>query len=120
MNMLNVFKQWVYSYGFIGYCSMDYVLLYEGSFQVVVVGDYMIELVFDDGLWFVIDGNLVIDNDGSYGLQVKQGMVLLMCGCYCLWVEYFQDSNEVVLVLCVVVFGWVLCLWDVIKLLGCD
>ncbi|HNW93416.1 MAG TPA: PA14 domain-containing protein, partial [bacterium] len=97
--VLNVPEQNVYSHGPIGYRSTDYAISYEGDFSVQAAGEYTVELISDDGSNLYIDGEQLINNDGSHGVQAKQATISLGRGRHHLRVDYFQDTNKVALAL---------------------
>lgn len=54
-------------------------------------GAYCFRLLSDDGAVLVIDGQMIIDNDGSHSSGWKQGYIGLEKGLHHMQVKYFED-----------------------------
>jgi hypothetical protein len=73
---------------------------YNGEFRVGVPARYQFRLLSDDGSKLFIDSKLVIDNDGTHGVRMKEGSISLTPGKHTIEVQYFQGPRyEVALVL---------------------
>ncbi|MEI6412525.1 MAG: PA14 domain-containing protein, partial [Bacteroidota bacterium] len=53
----------------------------------------VLQLSSDDGSRLYLDGQLLIDNDGSHGMEEKEAEVALRAGHHSLKVEYFQGGG---------------------------
>jgi hypothetical protein len=71
-----------------------FAIRYTGSFKVDREGDYAFRLVSDDGSRLFIDGNLIIDNDGTHPPKSVSGNVYLSNGMHQLEVDFFQGPRE--------------------------
>ena len=54
---------------------------------------YVFKLSSDDGSVITVDGQVVIDNDGSHSLRHKTGAIRLEKGFHELELRYFDDSD---------------------------
>jgi len=54
---------------------------------------YIFTLVSDDGSRLLIDGNVVVDNDGLHGSQGLEGTVSLAAGAHEIVVEWFNKTG---------------------------
>lgn len=73
----------------------QFALRYRGTLQTQVEGTYRFSLASDDGSKLYMDGNLLIDNDGTHGMQQKQARVKLSPGSHTVVLEYFErDGGE--------------------------
>jgi hypothetical protein len=71
---------------------------YDGTFDVARDGDYKFRLLSDDGAVFLIDGNVVVDNDGIHSPASKEGHAVLKAGQHRLQLFYFQGpATEIAL-----------------------
>ena len=70
-----------------------FALEFSGYVRVPESTVYTFYLTSDDGSELVIDGQLVVDNDGYHGLQEKAGMVALEAGFHPITVRYFQAGG---------------------------
>jgi PA14 domain len=69
---------------------------YNGRFWVENPGDYGFSLTSDDGAMLSIDGELVIDNDGTHEPRERIGAVTLAHGVHSIRVSYFQGPRYLV------------------------
>jgi hypothetical protein len=60
---------------------------------------YVFELTSDDGSRLLVDGALVVDNDGLHGPEEKTGDVALAAGWHAIRVEYFNKTGGAALAL---------------------
>jgi hypothetical protein len=75
---------------------------YHGRFWIETPGKYRFALGSDDGSRLLIDGKLVIDNDGTHAPKIETGGVTLKRGVHRIRVSYFQGPRyQVALVLAV-------------------
>ncbi len=70
-----------------------FAIQYNGAFFVKAAGSYKFRLLSDDGSKLYIDGNLIIDNDGTHGPSSKIGTVDLNMGVHAIRLEYFQGPR---------------------------
>jgi hypothetical protein len=66
---------------------------YAGRFWIEKPGMYRFELTSDDGAQLYIDGDLIIDNDGTHPPLTKEGVATLSGGIHSLRVPYFQGPR---------------------------
>ena len=76
--------------------SGDIGLVFNGYFQVQKDGIYAFYTYSDDGSTLLIDGNMVVDNDGLHSRAEKTGSIALRKGWHKFALRYF-DSNGGVL-----------------------
>lgn len=68
-----------------------FAILLTTKLNIADAGKYCFGIISDDGSKVFLDGNLVIDNDGSHSPDMKTGFVDLAKGVHELKVEYFDD-----------------------------
>ncbi len=79
---------------------------YKGKIYIPESKTYTFSLLSDDGAKLIIDGKLVIDNDGVHPPEEKRGKVYLKRGLHTVEVQYFQGPRYyVALVLSVIKEG---------------
>jgi len=71
-----------------------FALRYTGQFRVDAGGKYGFRLLSDDGSRLFIDGQKVIDNDGTHAPQSASGEIDLTAGTHQMEVDYFQGPRE--------------------------
>jgi hexosaminidase len=77
--------------GLLGFeAAESFALELGGYVRVPESAVYTFHLTSDDGSELVIDGQVVVDNDGYHGLQEEAGMVALEAGFHPITVRYFQ------------------------------
>jgi len=74
-----------------------FAVRYEGAFRVAKAGTYGFRLRSDDGSRLLVDGELVLDNDGMHGARSRDGEVELEAGDHRLVVQYIQGAHHVAL-----------------------
>ncbi len=67
---------------------------YTGRFWIEKPAAYQFELTADDGAILYIDGQMVVDNDGTHPAIVKAGSATLSKGIHTIRVSYFQGPKE--------------------------
>lgn len=70
-----------------------FAIRYAGAFHLSAGGDYAFRISSDDGTKLVIDGKLVIDNDGVHPPAQAKGHVQLAAGDHDMVLEYFQGPR---------------------------
>jgi serine/threonine protein kinase len=75
-----------------------YAFRFAGFFKLDTDCDCTFRLTSDDGSRLVIDGNLVVDNDGVHPLRTRQGKVKLTRGIHKVVVTYLQTIGDAGLV----------------------
>lgn len=70
-----------------------FAIRYSGAFHLAEAGAYSFRLSSDDGSKLVIDGKLVIDNDGQHPPREMSGRVELAAGDHTMTLEYFQGPR---------------------------
>ena len=68
-------------------------LSYEGFFNAPSDGVYKFYTISDDGSQLFIDGEKIVDNDGSHGDLEKSGSIALSKGAHSFNLFYFQNSS---------------------------
>lgn len=71
----------------------DFAVLFTAKVNIAEAGNYRFELGSDDGSRMYLDGDLVIDNDGSHTLTTKYGNKELSVGVHEIRIEYFEDCE---------------------------
>jgi hypothetical protein len=71
----------------------DFGLWYEGFYNAPSEGIYKFYTVSDDGSRLFIDGEKIVDNDGSHGDLEKSGSIALSKGLHNFSLFYFQNSS---------------------------
>lgn len=75
----------------IGERQDHYAIQYKGYIKVPENGVYTFYLTSDDGSKLFLDGELVVDNDGSHSANTKEGMKALKKGMHPIRIDYFED-----------------------------
>ena len=70
-----------------------FAIRYTGTFNVDTEGEYGFRLLSDDGSRLIIDGNLIIDNDGVHPPGSATGKAYLTPGRHQIEVDYFQGPR---------------------------
>ncbi|MDC6364428.1 MULTISPECIES: PA14 domain-containing protein [Flavobacteriaceae] len=68
-----------------------YAIQYNGYIKIPETDIYTFYLKSDDGSMLYIDGDLIVDNDGSHDTRVKTGFVALKKGWHPIRIDYFED-----------------------------
>ena len=66
---------------------------WRGKIAIPADGVYRFATRSDDGSYVYIDGQLVVDNGGVHGMQIREGTIQLTRGFHDLEVRYFQQSG---------------------------
>jgi len=66
---------------------------YKGTFFIEEAGTYKFRLTSDDGAKLIIDGELLLDNDGKHKPSTVQGSRDLSTGTHQIEVQYFQGPK---------------------------
>ncbi|MBT3569873.1 MAG: hypothetical protein HN494_13565 [Opitutae bacterium] len=69
-------------------------LVFEGVLSVSNTGRYSFELGSDDGSRLEVNGERIVDNDGSHGHQAKTGGINLKPGDHTFRLLYFQKDSD--------------------------
>ncbi len=70
-----------------------FAFVYEGEVQIDAAGTYTFYSYSDDGSQLFINGNMVVNNNGTHGAQEKSGSVYLAAGRHNIKVTYFDYIN---------------------------
>jgi hypothetical protein len=70
-----------------------YALVFEGYLDVSKAGEYTFFTTSDDGSALHINGQPVVDNDGTHGPQQRSGQIRLDEGKHLIRIEYFQAGG---------------------------
>jgi len=68
-------------------------LLFKGSLFVPEGGEYTLYTNSDDGSRLYLDGELVVNNDGSHGMREVGGKVRLSAGAHAIAVTYYDQGG---------------------------
>ena len=71
---------------FLGHCAA----IFSGFVKVPQDGAYVFFSESDDGSMLYVDGKLLVDNDGTHGMQEKSGSLELKAGLHRVWIAYFN------------------------------
>jgi len=74
--------------------SNQWGVRFSASLNIADKGDYGFTLRSDDGSRLIIDGTVVVDNDGSHGAVEKSGRAALTPGVHTFVLDYFNDTGE--------------------------
>jgi hypothetical protein len=72
---------------------------FRGKFAVTRPGTFSFRLTSDDGAQLVIDGALVVDNDGYHATRARQVAVRLEAGTHSIAIPYWQGPGPMALIL---------------------
>ncbi len=73
----------------------NFAIRYEAPLVVNNEADYEFRLAADDGAVLLIDGTVIVDNDGVHDFKDKTGPVHLVKGTHVMTVDYFQTTGNV-------------------------
>ncbi|MEQ9101795.1 MAG: PA14 domain-containing protein [Imperialibacter sp.] len=68
-----------------------YGVIFKGNLSVPNSGDYLFETLIDDGGDLIIDGKVVVHNDGEPGFGAGKGLITLEKGTHTFQSSYYQD-----------------------------
>lgn len=71
----------------------DYAVIFSSKLNIKEAGKYRFRLGSDDGSKLIIDGQTIVDNDGSHSYNEKLGVAELSEGQHIIKVEYFEDCD---------------------------
>jgi hypothetical protein len=71
----------------------QFALSFQATLDLKQEGDYIFYTNSDDGSLLFINGQKVVDNDGSHSMTEKNGKINLSSGKHSLEVWYFDDSD---------------------------
>lgn len=66
---------------------------YQGFVRIPEVGAYRFYTTSDDGSLLFIDGQLVVDNDGTHGMAEQWGTIALQPGLHAIRVDFFEAGG---------------------------
>ena len=69
---------------------------YSGRFWIETPGLYRFRLTSDDGAMLYIDGQLIVDNDGTHSTTVRLGSIRLAGGTHTIRIPYYQGPGDTV------------------------
>lgn len=73
----------------------NFALRYSGGLKIDSAGEHTFHLASDDGSRLLIDGKVVVNNDGVHGVVRKKGNVQLEPGFHDIMIEFFEkDGGE--------------------------
>lgn len=81
-----------YSFG-LPYESERFGAVFAGKLSVPREGEWTFHLYSDDGSRLLIDGALVVDNDGIHGHRRREGKAVLTAGEHAIRLEFFQNRG---------------------------
>jgi len=65
---------------------------FTGNLNVPISGDYLFDLLSDDGSALFIDQKQIINNDGKHDFESKKGLVNLKKGTHTFQINYFNNT----------------------------
>ncbi len=68
----------------------NFIINFKGNLEIKKEGSYDFRLISDDGSLLFIDDNLIIDNSGAHGPQIRDGEIFLKKGKHPIKVIYNQ------------------------------
>jgi len=71
-----------------------FAIKFQGYIDISQSGRYTFYTISDDGSKLYINGQQVVNNDGSHSAQIKSGWIELEKGRHSIVVTYFEDSME--------------------------
>ena len=71
----------------------NWAVRFASVIDIPVDGTYTFYTKSDDGSRLLIDGQMVVDNDGMHGVQETSGVVTLKAGRHAIAVMYFQGTG---------------------------
>jgi alpha-N-arabinofuranosidase len=77
-----------------GVAEDNFGLSYQGYIKVPANGLYDFYLVSDDGSRLIIDGQVIVNNDGQHAAIEKKGTIFLSQGAHSIQVDYFEASGQ--------------------------
>lgn len=77
----------------------QFAVALEGTIRIDTDGEYTFYLQSDDGARLYLNGEEVVDNDGSHGPQIRIGRSTLAAGRHPIRIDYFEDHGGSTLVL---------------------
>lgn len=72
-------------------------MLLEGNLDIERKGEYTFHVNSDDGCRLLIDGELVVDNDGDHSVLELSGKTTLSAGSHAIRIEFFDAAAEAIL-----------------------
>lgn len=69
-------------------------LVLSGFMEIQEEGEYSFYIGSDDGSKLLIDGNVIVDNDGQHGKEFETGKVTLGKGKHPIVIQYFDDFGS--------------------------
>ncbi len=73
--------------------NVNFGFRYTGFVKVPKRGVYQFVVTSDDGSRLLIDGDVVVDNDGLHSLREKTGLVALAPGLHAIQVDFFERDG---------------------------
>lgn len=83
-----------YADGFPGVDGEAFALRFTGSINLVEAGEYQLCLASADGSRLLLEGTLVVDNDGRHAAATVCEVVYLEAGEYALELDYFKGGTN--------------------------
>lgn len=77
----------------------DFAIRFVSNVRITTAGEYRFWLGSDDGSRLLIDGNVVINNDGIHPSETNVGRIVLSAGFHKVEVEYFERGGDASLTL---------------------
>ncbi len=68
-------------------------VVFQGFWSVAEAGDYEFRLSSDDGSRLMIDGKMVVENDGIHGVTTEIGKMKLAAGVHDVRLEFFEKAG---------------------------
>ena len=71
----------------------DFAIHFEGYIEILTAGTYTFRTASDDGSDLYINGNKIVDNDGTHGLRTRSGSISLSAGLHKIDVLFFENRG---------------------------
>ena len=71
----------------------DFAIRLRGQIETETAGTYNFTISSDDGSKLLINGELLIDNDGLHGMSAKSNSIMLTAGFHDVEIQYFQGPR---------------------------
>ena len=72
----------------------NFGMVFKGDLDIEKAGEYTFKLGSDDGSLLTVNGEKIVDNDGSHAMKYKEGSIELQPGVATVRVDYFQGPGD--------------------------
>jgi alpha-L-fucosidase len=99
-NLVNVQKGLIENTEIVGQIALDPLCekgpcgqIWKGYLEIPETAGYRFYTESDDGSQLLIDGQLIVDNDGDHGMEEKSGIAYLQKGWHSIRIVYFNSGG---------------------------